>query len=296
MAELWDRLRAVLERSGRSFEAIFVDDGSTDDTAAAIDRLAAADPRVRALHFTRNFGQHPAVYAGFDHARGTVLITLDGDLQNPPEEIPKLLAKLEEGFDMVTGVRAVRRDSLLRTLPSRFVNWMIGKLTRVPLRDYGCLLRVYRRPVIEMLRRCSEQTVYFTALISWLGVRIAEVDVAHAPRKSGRSKYNWLKLITMNFDLVTGYSILPIQMISLAGIGIAALGFIAAVVMLCFALIAADKAYYVALAFAAGFFMFGVLLTALGFIGEYIGRILIEVKRRPFYLLRDDLDGARKPE
>ncbi len=224
--ELHRRLFEVMNGLGGNFEVLYVDDGSTDGTRAILDRLESEQPAVRVIRFTRNFGQHPAVYAGYDHALGETIITLDGDLQNPPEEIPKLVEKLAEGYDMVTGVRATRHDSIFRTLPSKFVNWMIGKLTGVPLKDYGCLLRVYRRSVIEMLQRCREQTVYFTALISWLGIRIAEVEVAHAPRAAGRSKYNWLKLIRMNFDLLTGFSILPIQIISLGGLIVACSGLV----------------------------------------------------------------------
>ncbi len=291
LRELHARLAAVMDRLEGGYEVLLVDDGSRDGSAELIDSLAAADPRLRAIHFTRNFGQHPAVYAGFDHARGRIIITLDGDLQNPPEEIPKLLAKLAEGYDMVTGVRLRRHDSPLRTIPSRIVNWMIGKLTRVPLRDYGCLLRVYRRQAVAMLRRCREQTVYFTALISWLGVRIAEVEVAHAPRGAGRSKYNWWKLITMNFDLITGYSILPIQLISVGGLFVAALGFLCSLIFLVLELAAPQGHHAFGLVMSAAFFMLGLLLVALGFIGEYIGRILIEVKGRPFYLLREELDA-----
>lgn len=290
------RLGAVMGELDGSYEIIYVDDGSTDGTPALLDGFRDDDERVRVVRFTRNFGQHPAVYAGFSASRGETIITLDADLQNPPEEIPKLLEKLAEGYDMVTGVRTGRQDSLLRTLPSRFVNWMIGKLTRVPLRDYGCLLRVYKRGVIEKLQQCREQTVYFTALISWLGVKIAEVEVAHAARAAGRSKYNWLKLITMNFDLLTGYSILPIQIISIGGICMAGLGFLCSLVFLVLGLVdPSSNTIWWLLGFSGLSFLFGLQLVALGFIGEYIGRILIEVKGRPFYILddrtRDELEG-----
>ena len=289
--ELHQRLHAVMEREvDGSYEILYVDDGSSDGTEVVLDELEATIPQVKVVRFARNFGQHPAVYAGFDQAQGNVIITLDGDLQNPPEEIPKLLAKLAEGkYDMVTGVRTGRQDSILRTLPSRFVNWMIGKLTRVPLKDYGCLLRVYRREVIETLRRCGEQTVYFTALISWLGVRVAEVEVKHAARGAGRSKYNWLRLITMNFDLLTGYSIFPIQVISLGGIALSLVGFAAALGCLLAVVLAPGVYTWVALGLSALFFLFGLQLVALGFIGEYIGRVMIEVKHRPYYVLAEEL-------
>ncbi len=296
LEELHHRLLQVMEALHGTFEILYVNDGSTDGSAAFLDSKAASDERVRVIHFTRNFGQHPAVYAGFDHLRGEIAITLDSDLQNPPEEIPVLLNKLQEGFDVVAGVRKERHDSILRTLPSRLVNWMVGKMTGVPLKDYGCLLRVYRRPVIEMLRRCPERTMYFTALVSWLGVSIAEVEVKHAPRAAGKSKYNFLKLITMNFDLLTGYSIVPIQIISFIGILLAILGFVLSPLFLVLGFLKTDSAYWVLLALSATFFLFGLVLVALGFIGEYIGRIFTEVKGRPHYLLRQDLNPDRESE
>lgn len=287
LEELNSRVVTVMEGLGDTFEVIYVNDGSSDATPELLSGFAAADPRIRVIHFMRNFGQHPAVYAGFDHLRGDTVVTLDADLQNPPEEIPKLIAKLEEGHEVVAGVRSQRRDSILRTLPSRLVNWMVGRLTRVPLRDYGCLLRAYRREVIDMLLLCQERTKYFTALISWLGVKIAEIDVEHAPRAAGTSKYNFRKLITMNFDLLTGFSILPIQLISLGGFIAASVGILLAGFLLVLGLIYGHgNLWWVLLALSACFFFFGMLVVAMGFIGEYIGRVLIEVKARPYYLIR----------
>ncbi len=295
LEQLNQRMISVMDSMGESFEIIYVNDGSRDRSTDILDAFSAADERVRVIHFTRNFGQHPAVYAGFDHVRGEIIATLDADLQNPPEEIPKLVeALMAGGHDVVAGVRSHRHDSILRTLPSRFVNWMVGKLTGVPLRDYGCLLRVYRREVIEMLLKCEERTKYFTALISWLGVDIAEVDVEHAPRAGGESKYHFLKLVSMNFDLLTGYSIFPIQMISLGGILFASLGICFSIFFLALGLVYYDNdTWWILLGFSCGFFLFGLLFMALGFIGEYIGRIMIEVKDRPYYLIRK---GGRTPD
>ncbi|MEM7262608.1 MAG: hypothetical protein AAF488_11505, partial [Planctomycetota bacterium] len=199
-----------------------------------------------------------------------------------------LLEKLESGgHDVVAGVRSDRHDSIFRTLPSRFVNWMVGKLTGVPLRDYGCLLRCYRRDVIRMLLQCEERTKYFTALVSWLGVDIAEIDVEHAPRAAGQSKYYFSKLVSMNFDLLTGYSIFPIQLISMGGILFASLGIFFSALFLAMGLIYYDnETWWILLGFSCGFFCFGLLFMALGFIGEYIGRIMIEVKDRPYYLIQ----------
>ncbi|MFN0057472.1 MAG: glycosyltransferase [Planctomycetota bacterium] len=289
------RLVAVLEQLGKPYEIIYIDDGSRDRSAALLDELAGANPRVRVIHFTRNFGQHPAVYAGFAAVRGAIVVTLDGDLQNPPEEIPKLLARLDNETDVVAGVRMRRHDSILRTLPSRFVNWMVGKLTGVALRDYGCLLRAYRRDVIDKLLLCRERTKYFTALISWLGVRIAEVPVEHAPRGAGTSKYHFLKLVSMNFDLLTGYSIMPIQFISLGGLLFAVIGFVLALFFLVLWLVyGGSQVWWVLLSFSAFFLLFGLQVMALGFIGEYIGRIMIEVKDRPYYLIRSEVNAPKQ--
>lgn len=295
LEELHRRLMAVADTWSDSFEIIYVDDGSRDETPQILERLCGApDSPARFLRFARNFGQHPAVIAGFESLRGEIVVTLDADLQNPPEEIPKLLAALEDDVDVVAGVRAERQDPWLRKLPSRVVNWMVGKLTGVPLRDYGCLLRVYRRPVIEALLRCREQSVYFTALVSWLGVRIREVEVEHAPREAGESKYNWLKLITMNFDLLTGYSNLPIQLISLGGIAVSGIGFALALVFFVLGWAYSSLGFWLVFGIGVLSSLVGLQLIALGFIGEYIGRILMEVKQRPFYLLESEVRSREK--
>lgn len=291
LQELHERLSEVMVGRGARFEVIYVNDGSTDGTRELLDGFAREDERVRVVTFARNFGQHPAVFAGFRAVRGNVVITLDADLQNPPEEIPKLLDRLGDEVDVVAGVRSLRHDSILRRIPSRCVNWMISRLTGVPLRDYGCLLRAYRRSTIEGLLRCPERNLYFTALISWLGARIVEIDVDHAPRAAGSSKYGWLKLIRLNFDLLTGYSIFPIQLISFSGLAVATIGFLCSVLFLGLGLLQASNAYWIMFALSALSFLFGLQLFALGFIGEYIGRILIEVKQRPFYVLREDLES-----
>jgi len=292
LRELHRRIAETLSREPGDFEIIFVDDGSSDGSYEILESIHREDPgaHVRVVRFWRNFGQHPAVIAGFDHARGEILITLDGDLQNPPEEIPKLLRKLEEGYDVAAGVRRHRRDSILRKIPSRIVNAMVGRLTGVRLRDYGCLLRAYRRHVIELLRRFPETTIYFTAMVSYLGVRIGEVDVDHHPRAAGASKYRFLKLVALNFNLLTGYSILPIQAVSLGGIAVAAIGFILSLISFALVFLSQASLWAWALVFSLVFFLFGVQLAALGIMGEYVGRIHIEVKRRPFYLVRSVIE------
>jgi len=294
--ELHARLSAVMEELDGTCEIIFVDDGSRDGSFDALKKIHNADNRVRVLRLTRNFGQHPAVTAGFDASHGDIIITLDADLQNPPEEIPKLVAKLAQGWDVATGVRQARKDSILRRAPSKLVNWVIGKLTGVPLEDYGCMLRAYKRRVIELLSECPEATRFITALVSWLGVSIVEVPVEHAVRKHGRSKYGFGKLVRMNFDLLTGFSLFPIQVIGMAGAALCVLGVLALVVLatLDFAVgLSGLWAWWIAAAMGT---LAGVQLVAIGILGEYVGRISVETKARPYYVIRERLDSKGVPE
>jgi len=275
------------------YELIFVDDGSRDDSLEVLRRLHGKDHRVRVLSFMRNFGQHPAVTAGFEACRGEIVITLDADLQNPPEEIPKLVAKVGEGWDVATGVREERKDSMLRKAPSKIVNWMIGKLTGVPLRDYGCMLRAYRHRVIELLSECPEATKFITALVSWLGVSIAEVPVEHDVRRHGQSKYGLGKLVRMNFDLLTGFSLLPIQVIGMAGAVLVGLGVFGLVVLAILDFLAGMAGLWPWWIVASLATLGGVQVTAMGILGEYVGRIMVESKGRPYYIIRERLEREK---
>lgn len=290
VAELHQRLTSALAQTLQTYEIIYVNDGSTDATPGMLDDLAARDSRVSVVHLARNFGQHAALFAGFERVRGENVVTLDADLQNPPEEIPKLLSRLGADVDVVAGVRSRRRDPWTRRWASRVVNHWVGRMTQVRLRDYGCLLRVYRRSVIARLCQCPENSVYFTALVAWLGARIVEVDVAHSPRKAGRSKYGVWKLLRVNFDLLTGYSGFPVQVLSVAGTIGAAVAFSVALAAAPIWVAGAAWARNVAL-IAGGLGLYLVQLAALGFVGEYVVRALLEVKRRPRYVLRDELSG-----
>jgi len=290
LEELYHRLTAVMAALDGAYELIFVDDGSRDESFEILGRLHAADGRLRVLRLMRNFGQHPAVTAGFDATRGEIIITLDADLQNPPEEIPKLVAKVAEGWDVATGVREDRKDPVLRRAPSRIVNWMIGKVTGVPLKDYGCMLRAYKRGTIELLSQCPEATKFITALVSWLGVSIAEVPVEHAVRKRGRSKYGLGKLMRMNFDLLTGFSLLPIQVIGMVGAVLAVMGTAALAILAVLDFLLGLSGLWPWWIVAALATLGGVQLAALGILGEYVGRIMVESKGRPYYIVRERLD------
>ncbi|MFQ5576436.1 MAG: glycosyltransferase [Anaerolineae bacterium] len=291
------RVSAVMAGLGQSYEIVYVDDGSRDGTFAALSEVYRRDPgHVRAIRLMRNFGQHPAVTAGFDHVSGQTIITLDSDLQNPPEEIPKLLAKLEEGFDVVTGWRQVRHDPWTRTVPSRFINWIIASTTGVKLHDYGCMLRVYRRHVIQLLNQCGESRRFITALTSWLGVSIAEVQVRHEASGLRGSRYNYRRLIRMTLDLITGYSLLPIQLVTALGLAMASIGVAAGLFLLGWRIVFGVNPTGLTSFVALLLVLFGIQLAGMGVIGEYVGRIYIEAQGRPYYLIREALEREQADE
>jgi undecaprenyl-phosphate 4-deoxy-4-formamido-L-arabinose transferase len=283
---LYKRLEPVLEDLGRSYEVLFIDDGSRDRSLGILCRLQEKYEAVRVIQLNRNYGQHAAVFAGLDHARGDVIVTLDADLQNPPEEIPGLLDKIAEGHDVVGGWRENRQDHAFRRLFSWVANKVTSKVVGVEMRDYGCMLRAYRREVVEVLRGCSEVSSFIPALANTFAGSPTEIPVGHDRRKNGRSKYNPFRLIRLNFDLVTGFSLLPIQVVSLAGIGIALLGLGFGVFLMLRRLVVGAEAEGIFTLFAILFVFVGIQILALGLIGEYIGRIYMEVRRRPRYVIR----------
>src|SRR6478609_7899624 len=211
--EFLRRTLAVMAGSGDPYEIILVDDGSRDGSLDILKGWALRRPDVlRVLELSRNFGQHPAVLAAFQDVTGDVVVTLDADLQNPPEEIPKLLAKVAEGYDVVGGVRLNRQDAFARRLASAFVNRVTVAITRLRLTDFGCMLRAYSREVVEEINRCDEASTFIPALAQAFARNPVEVEVAHAPRKGGESAYSLYRLIRLNFDLMTGFSTVPLQM------------------------------------------------------------------------------------
>jgi undecaprenyl-phosphate 4-deoxy-4-formamido-L-arabinose transferase len=287
---LHERLIAVLQKLGRSFEILYVDDGSADATTDILRRIHAAGDHVRVVIFNRNYGQHAAVAAGFDHAQGDVVVTLDGDLQNPPEEIPKLLEKIDEGYEVVGGWREQRHDAAIRLFFSRIVNGVTSRIVGVSMKDYGCMLRAYRRDVVDRLRVCAESSTFIPALANSLAASVAEVSIEHAPRRFGRSRYTPLRLLRLNFDLLTGFSLAPIQFVSVTGIVVAFFGLFFALFLLIRRLIAGPEVEGVFTLFAILFFFIGIQILALGLIGEYVGRIYMEVRRRPRYVVRELLN------
>ena len=288
--ELHKRLTSALENTGRSYEILFVDDGSRDGSMDVLRLLHARDPKVRVVRFNRNYGQHAAVLAGMERARGKVIVTLDGDLQNPPEEIPLLLERIEAGHDVVGGWRVSRRDSLIRRCISAAVNRMISATVGIRMRDYGCMLRAYRREVVEQILGCQERSTFVPALANLFAASVAEVAVKHETRHHGRSHYGLFRLLRLNYDLMTGFSLLPIQAVSFAGIGIALLGFGFGIFLGIRRLLIGPEVEGVFTLFAILFFFVGLQIFALGLIGEYVARIYQEVRRRPRYVVAELLE------
>ncbi|OQY46975.1 MAG: hypothetical protein B6242_06455 [Anaerolineaceae bacterium 4572_78] len=288
---LHQRVSAVMHLLNEPYEIIYVDDGSQDNTFAVLQNVYQQDStHVKGIRLLRNFGQHPAVTAGFEQIEGKIVITLDSDLQNPPEEIPKLLNKFAEGYDVVVGLRQIRQDSILRTLPSKFVNWIISKSTGVMLHDYGSMMRVYQREVVQLLNQTEESAKFITALTGWLGVKIVEVPVSHEAPADGQSRYKIGRLIRMTIDIVTSYSLLPIQIVTATGFLMAFLGISTGLFLLAWRIIFNINVTGLSSFVALLLILFGIQLAGLGIIGEYIGRIYIEVRKRPYYLIRTLLD------
>ena len=284
---LWRRLSAVISGNDRDYEVIFVDDGSTDDSLAILRRVAEADSRVRVVELARNFGQHSAILAGFRECHGEVIVTLDADLQNPPEEIPRLLEAIDAGNDVVGGWREERQDQTYRRAASTLHNRLTSLMVGVPMHDYGCMLRAYRRHIIQTVVECDEKAAFIPALANTFAKRVTEIRVAHEPRAAGKSKYHLFGLAKLSLNLITGFSLLPIQILSVTGIAIAILDAAFAAFLIAHRLIYGPQQEGALWTLFAVLFLFvAVLFVALGLIGEYVGRIYEEVRHRPTYIVR----------
>jgi len=283
--ELYERTLAAV--NGRPFEIVFVDDGSTDSTFAALERIHETDPRVRAVRFTRNFGQHPAMHAGLSRARGEILVTMDGDLQNEPEDIPKLVAAVERA-DVASGRRVGRSESLTRTLPSRAINGMLRRFTGVPVSDFGCAFNAYRRGAIEPLLGAIGKQKFTKALVLSTGATVEEVDVSHAAAAAG-SRYSPLRLVRLALHVVAGFWPQPVQWI---GVTLGVVCTMAATALGVYGVV-----YWVAKSNFPGplfggvgiIFVLGVQGFVLALIGEYLGRIQRDVEGRPLYTIDREL-------
>jgi undecaprenyl-phosphate 4-deoxy-4-formamido-L-arabinose transferase len=284
--ELYRRTVSALD--GRPFELILVDDGSTDGTWQAVERLHAADPRVRGVRFKRNFGQHPAMQAGLARARGDVLVTMDGDLQNEPEDIPKLVAAVEGGADVASGRRVARNDSWGRTLPSRLINGMLRRFTGVAISDFGCAFNGYRRDVVEPMLPAIGKQKFTKALVLSGGASVVEVDVGHSAR-SGGSRYSPLRLTRLALHVLAGFWPQPIQWI---GVGLGLQCTLLATVLGIYGIwYWIDRSNFPGplLGGVAVLFVLGIQGFILALVGEYLGRIQREVEGRPLYTISEEL-------
>ena len=293
---LWQRLDPVLRGSGHDYEIIFVDDGSADMSLSILRNLAERDAHVRVVELARNFGQHSAILAGFRHCRGDIVVTLDADLQNPPEEIPRLIEAIEAGNDVVGGWREERQDSSYRRMASRLHNHLTSMIVGVPMHDYGCMLRAYRRHIVETVVACDEKAAFVPALANSFAKRVAEIPVGHAERAAGESKYSLFKLAHLSVNLITGFSNFPIQVLSLFGLGISFLATLLGTTLLAHRVIfGPQQEGALWTLFALAFFFFGLVFLGFGVLGEYINRIYLEVRRRPTYIVRQ-VHGAHSDE
>jgi undecaprenyl-phosphate 4-deoxy-4-formamido-L-arabinose transferase len=286
--ELYRRTVAALEPGPRTFELIVVDDGSTDGTFAMLERLHRGDPRVRAVRFKRNFGQHPAMHAGLSRARGDIVVTMDGDLQNAPEDIPRLVEAVEAGNDVASGRRRARKDPLGRALPSRVINGMLRRFTGVSISDFGCAFNAYRRSAVEPMLGSIGKQKFTKALVLSGGATVIEVDVSHAPR-SGPSRYSPLRLTRMALHVLAGFWPQPIQWI---GVALGVVCSLLAVALGTYGVVYwIDRANFPGPLFGgvAVLFVLGIQGFILALIGEYLGRIQRDVEGRPIYTIDREL-------
>lgn len=295
----WHNLPAIFERLGPVLEAIdghgelvLVDDGSPDLTGSRAIELAREFPHpTTVVRLMRNFGQHPAVFAGFEHCRGRVVVTMDSDLQYPPEEVPRLLAELSSEYPVVSGYRAHRRDPVLRRWLTNALSRWLGRRTGQQLRDFGSMFRAYDRQVIEQLLSFREQRRYIPSLVAWLGVPVKEIPIEHAARGQSGSRYRFRQLVDMLLDLVTGYSTFPLRVVTLTGLAGSFLGLVATISFGAYRFFIGAGVSGLISAVALMFFLLGVQLFLLALIGEYVGRIYIEAKQRPYYVVAEVVEN-----
>jgi len=292
---LFDRLYPALDKLGRSYEVIFVDDGSRDRSAAMLkDQFLERPDVTRIIVFNANYGQHLAIVAGFEHCRGERIVTLDADLQNPPEEIGKLIAAMDAGHDYVGGVRRKREDAWWRRIASRAMNRLRERITRIKMTDQGCMLRAYSIDIVRAIAASREVSTFIPALAYTFAHSPTEVEVEHAERAAGESKYSLYRLIRLNFDLITGFSLVPLQLFSMFGMIVSAGAVLVYVIVIVNRLILAGWREGFATLWdrdILAFFLVGVLLFGLGLVGEYVGRIYQQVRERPRYTIQAVLEG-----
>jgi undecaprenyl-phosphate 4-deoxy-4-formamido-L-arabinose transferase len=293
---LFARLYPALDALQISYEIVYVNDGSKDKSVALLRQQFQLRPHeTRVVLFHANFGQHSAVMAGLAYARGEYVVTLDADLQNPPEEIGRLVGKLEEGFDYVGTIRQQRQDSLWRRTFSKAINKIREWITPVRITDQGCMMRGYARSVVTALNQTREVNTFIPALASLYAMNPIEVPISHEERFAGRSKYSLYSLIRLNFDLITGFSVVPLQLFSMTGMLVALLSAMLFVVLIVRRIWVGSEAEGLFTLFSVVFLFIGLALFGIGLLGEYVGRIYAQVRERPRYIVEavlEESDGA----
>lgn len=292
LEELYSRLTTTLDQLGKPYEIILTNDGSTDRSSEILSDFHRRRPQqIRVIEFNGNFGQHMAIMAGFERVRGQIIITMDADLQNPPEEIPKLVAAMEAGHDVVNTFRQNRQDSWWRLNVSKWHNKIRAFIMpKLVMTDEGCMLRAYHRGIVDLMASTHESTTFIPALALTYASRPTEIGVAHAERSAGTSSYNFYKLIRYNFDLVTGFSVFPLQVFTMIGVVISLLSFLFVMYLFLRRFIVGPEVEGVFTLFAILFFLIGIVLFGLGIVGEYIGRIYQEVRKRPRFVVKHVLE------
>ena len=283
---LFARLYPALDALNTPYEIVFINDGSRDCSAAVLREQWQQRPDVtRVILLAANAGQHMAIMAGFEHCRGDIVVTLDADLQNPPEEIGKLAAKVREGYDCVGSIRKDRQNTAFRRWASKAMNNLRERITRIKMTDQGCMLRAYSRSVIEAINSCKEVNTFIPALAYSFAQKPTEIEVAHEERHAGESKYSLYSLIRLNFDLMTGFSVVPLQWFSMTGIAVSLLSAVFVAFLVIRRLIFGPEAEGLFTLFGIAFFLIGLTLFGVGMLGEYVGRVYQQVRHRPRYLI-----------
>jgi undecaprenyl-phosphate 4-deoxy-4-formamido-L-arabinose transferase len=292
------RTMLVLRALPNPSELILVDDGSRDRSPEIISENARAySGEIVGILLNRNYGQHAAVMAGLAQSRGEVIITLDADLQNPPEEIPKLVAKTQEGYEVVGSIRVTRQDTIFRKMSSRLINKITAQITGIHMKDYGCMLRAYSRSVVDAMLQCTERSTFIPVLANTFAHKTTEIEVTHTERVAGESKYSLWKLVNLQFDLLTSMTTFPLRLLSVMGVFISMLGMGFGAFLLIMRLLIGPgwAAQGVFTLFAILFFFVGAQFIAMGLLGEYIGRIYQDVRGRPRYFIRTTVGDSRLP-
>ena len=298
LESLYKRLTKVCDDLGKPFEIIFTNDGSKDRSSEILKEFHNRRPhQIRVIEFSGNFGQHMAIMAAFERVRGEVIINLDADLQNPPEEIPHLLEKYQQGYDYVGSIRDIRQDSFFfRSLPSKFMNWVRRMVTGTRITDQGCMMRAYSRRIVELMSQCHESSTFVTVLGYSFATNPTEIRIRHDARTEGESKYGIYKLVRVTFDLFTSFSMAPLHIFTVFGFFVSSLSGLLVVYLLLRRLLIGPEVEGVFTLFAIAFFLISVAIAGIGIMGEYIGRIYQVVRSRPRYLIREIIEDLSEPQ